>query len=57
MLAVGDDWKAAFELFKKYFDKNLSFTDCTSFSLMRRLKLKVAFTFDCHFQQVGFEVW
>jgi len=58
MVTISDDVRlAAFELFRKYGDKNLSFTDCTSFALMKRLKLKTAFTFDGHFQQVGFEVW
>jgi predicted nucleic acid-binding protein len=58
MVMVTDDIRlAAFELFKKYGDKSLSFTDCTSFVLMKRLKLKTAFTFDGHFEQVGFEVW
>ncbi len=44
-------------LFKKYDDKDLSFTDCTSFALMKRLKVQTAFTFDGHFQQVGFMIW
>ena len=48
---------SAFGLFKKYADKNLSFTDCTSFALMKKMKLKTAFTFDDHFRQVGFEIW
>ncbi len=49
--------QSAFDIFKKYTDKNLSFTDCTSFALMKRMKLKTAFTFDDHFRQVGFEIW
>ena len=49
--------QSAFGLFKKYSDKDLSFTDCTSFALMKRLKLKTAFTFDDHFRQVGFDIW
>lgn len=58
MVTISDEIRAAaFELFKKYADKHLSFTDCTSFVLMKRLKLKTAFTFDRHFQQVGFEAW
>lgn len=52
-----EDCKTAFEMFRKYSDKNLSFTDCTSFALMKRLKLKTAFTFDRHFEQMGFELW
>ncbi len=58
MVTIGEDLRlAAFELFRKYSDKTLSFTDCTSFALMKRLNLKKAFTFDAHFQQVGFEIW
>lgn len=49
--------QSAFELFKKFSDKDLSFTDCTSFALMKKLKLKTAFTFDEHFRQVGFDIW
>jgi len=42
---------AAFDIFKRYTDKDFSFTDCTSFSIMRFLKLKRAFAFDRHFDQ------
>ena len=41
----------AFTIFKRYADKDFSFTDCTSFSMMRSLKLKNAFAFDKHFEQ------
>jgi predicted nucleic acid-binding protein len=44
----------AFELFKKFEDQAFSFTDCTSFALMKSLKLKQAFTFDAHFSIMGF---
>jgi uncharacterized protein len=47
----------AWTLFKKYEDKELSFTDCTGFVLMRRLKLRDAFVFDDHFRQVSFELF
>jgi predicted nucleic acid-binding protein len=42
---------AAFTIFKRYADKDFSFTDCTSFSIMRFLKLKNGFAFDKHFEQ------
>jgi hypothetical protein len=41
--------------FKKYSDKSFSFTDCTSFVVMKELKIKECFTDDIHFQQVGFK--
>jgi len=48
--------KDAWELFKQYSDKNFSFTDCTSFIVMRQLNLLEAFTSDHHFEQMGFTV-
>ena len=51
-----DRWRA-WTLFKRYGDKELSFTDCTSFALMERMKLKKAFTFDEHFKKVGFNIF
>ena len=39
------------QLFFQYRDKKLSFTDCTSFSIMKSLKLTRAFAFDRHFEQ------
>jgi predicted nucleic acid-binding protein len=44
----------AWTLFQQYDDKVLSFTDCTSFVVMKRLALFQAFTFDDDFAQVGF---
>jgi predicted nucleic acid-binding protein len=44
----------AIELFKKYSDKNLSITDCTSFVIMKSKKFHWYAGFDDHFQQVGF---
>ena len=47
----------AWSLFKRFADKEFSFTDCTSFALMERLKINSAFTFDIHFKQYGFYVF
>lgn len=37
-------------------DKSYSFTDCTSFVVMKELRLKQVLTTDRHFRQMGFEV-
>ena len=47
---------AAWEIFSRYSDKDFSYTDCTSFALMRYLDLPTAFAFDSHFQQFGVDV-
>jgi hypothetical protein len=44
------------QLFFQYRDKDFSFTACTSFALMRELRLTHALTTDRHFRQMGFEV-
>ena len=36
--------------------RSLSLVDCTSFITMRRLGLSTAFTFDHHFEELGFEI-
>jgi uncharacterized protein len=40
----------------RWSDKDFSFTDCTSFVLMRELRIKRALTLDRHFVQAGFEM-
>src|SRR5258708_1319925 len=47
----------AWEMFRGYRDKDFSFTDCTSFVVMHEHKLVDAFTFDHHFEQMGFQMW
>ncbi|MBI4583871.1 MAG: type II toxin-antitoxin system VapC family toxin [Planctomycetes bacterium] len=47
--------REAWEIFEQYADKDFSFTDCTSFVVMKRAKIQIAFTFDRHFQQYGFQ--
>ena len=46
----------AWELFKQYSDKDFSFTDCTSFVIMRQFGLSEVFTNDRHFEQMGFTI-
>ena len=44
----------ALVIFRKSADSKWSFTDCTSFALMKDLAMTEAFSFDAHFRQVGF---
>jgi predicted nucleic acid-binding protein len=47
-------WQSAWEMFGRYGDKGFSFTDCTSFAIIRQLGLLNAFAFDHNFEQAGF---
>ena len=52
-----DRFRLAAEIFRRYNrDKTWSFTDCASFTVMKELKIKTAFTFDDHFEQMGFKI-
>ncbi len=51
-----EDLEDAWALFTKNKDKKWSFTDCSSFAVMRRLRLSGAVTTDRHFRQAGFDV-
>jgi predicted nucleic acid-binding protein len=51
-----DDEIMAIRWMRKYSDKEISFTDCVSFALMRRLGIRRVFTFDRHFRDAGFQV-
>lgn len=64
---TGDAWKIelitperfakAREVFRRYNkDKIWSFTDCTSYVVMKELKIKKVFTFDKNFTEMGFEI-
>ena len=50
-----EDELKAIDFFEKYSDHGLSFTDCVSFALMQKRKIKKVFTFDHHFQMLGFQ--
>ena len=53
---TADDEKQALKRMRKFADQSVSFTDCLSFTLMNRERLRTAFTFDRHFKTAGFEV-
>ncbi len=46
----------AWALFRKFRDKDFSYTDCTSFAVMERLRLRTAFAFDRRFAAMGYRV-
>ena len=50
-----DDEMKALAYFEKFSDQGVGFTDCVSFALMRRHRIKRVFTFDRHFALAGFE--
>ena len=51
-----EDEERAIDVFAKFADQQVSFTDCVSFVLMRRNRLERAFTFDRHFGNAGFDI-
>ncbi|MBI4025435.1 MAG: PIN domain-containing protein [Verrucomicrobia bacterium] len=52
-----EDELTAIEMFEKYADQQISFTDCISFVLMRKAGLNTVFSFDQHFVFAGFKLW
>ena len=48
-------FEKALDVFRKSDRKSWSFTDCTSFALMRDLSVTEAFTFDTHFREAAFQ--
>ena len=51
------DEKRAWELFRKIDSRGVSMIDCTSFVVMKRLKVGEVFTFDQDFKKLGFTVY
>lgn len=47
------DFRTAIAIYRQWSDKDWSFTDCTSFALMQRQQISLAFAFDVHFRQFG----
>ncbi len=57
IVAIDDAlWSRGLELYAARTDKDWSLTDCLSFLVMDRKKIREAATSDRHFQQAGFEV-
>lgn len=50
------DHAATAALLARYSDKDFSYADASSFVLMERLGITIAFTFDAHFRQYGVQV-
>jgi len=48
------DFQSAWQIFSSYDDQDFSFTDCTSFAIMTRLKLQDVLAIDKHFYVMGF---
>jgi predicted nucleic acid-binding protein len=56
VVRITPDWEEeAWQMFKRYTDKAFSFTDCTSFVVMRHHGMSEAFTNDHNFEQVGYQ--
>lgn len=46
------DVERAWKIFRSHSDKHWSFTDCTSFAVIHRMRISKAFAFDKHFSQM-----
>ena len=51
-ITEGDD-EAAWEIFSQYTDKDWSYTDCSCLTVMHKLGITEALSFDRHFDQMG----
>lgn len=49
-------FQEGWRLLERHRDKRYSLTDCISFALMKRRKIKIALAFDKHFTQAGFQI-
>lgn len=57
MVWIGvEHFEAAKALFRKHADHGYSFTDCTSFVVMDKLRIRDALTSDHHFVEAGFRI-
>jgi len=53
---TSSDWANALSYFCKHKDRRVDLTDALSFSLMERMKIGTAFTFDSDFEAHGFRI-
>ena len=53
VFVTAGDIQEAWRIFRTHRDKQWSFTDCTSYALMRRHGITRAFSFDQHFSQMA----
>lgn len=51
------DEEKGWTLFQKLDGRGISMIDCTSFVVMKRLRVKEVFTFDQDFKRLGFKVY
>lgn len=51
-----ETFQEASRIFLHHHDKTWSFTDCTSYAVMKRLTITRVFGFDAHFKQMGFSL-
>jgi uncharacterized protein len=49
----GELFAEACRIYAQFFDKAWSFTDCTSYSVIQRLRIGKTLSFDGHFRQFG----
>jgi predicted nucleic acid-binding protein len=52
-----EDELRALDLFEKFSDQRVSYSDCISFVLMSRWGIRRVFSFDRRFEEAGFAVW
>jgi hypothetical protein len=50
---VKPDIQQTWSVFRRFSDKNWSFTDCSSKIVMEQFQISTAFVFDHHFRQFG----
>jgi len=57
LTADENDLRSAFTQMRKFADQAVSFTDCLSFVLMKKQRVRDVFGFDGHFVAAGFRLW